>query len=66
MSKKVTQPKALIGLGSIVRLKSGGPNMTIVGFPGLAANVASVIWFNVAGNIFKADIGVLALNIVKA
>ena len=59
-----TQPKAIIGIGSVVQLKSGGQKLTIVGvdtFKGLI----TVVWASNNGNIGKAEIPAAAINIIK-
>lgn len=59
------QPKAVIGIGSVVQLKSGGPKMTIVGVD-TYKSIITVVWATESGNVAKAEIPVLAFNIIKA
>ena len=59
-----TQPKAIIGIGSVVQLKSGGQKLTIVGVDTFKAMI-TVVWASNNGNIGKADIPAAAINIIK-
>lgn len=63
MSK--VQPKAVIQIGSVVQLKSGGQKLTIVGVDTFKATIV-VVWASNNGNIGKAEIPVQAINIIKA
>jgi len=63
MSK--VQPKAIIGVGSVVQLKSGGQKLTVVGVDAFKAQIV-VVWASNNGNIGKAEIPAAAINIVKS
>ena len=59
------QPKAVIQIGSVVQLKSGGQKLTIVAVDAYKAMI-TVVWASNNGNIGKAEIPALAINIIKA
>jgi uncharacterized protein YodC (DUF2158 family) len=63
MAKKVKLVRQ-ITVGDVVRLKSGGPKMTVVGQQGFSTAV-EVIWFDTDDRIYRATVGVQALVFSK-
>jgi transcription elongation GreA/GreB family factor len=67
MSKQ--EPKFVIGIGSVVQLKSDAGRkdrrLTVVGADTFKG-VITVIWSSDNGNIGKAEIPAAAINVVKA
>ena len=66
---KATAEKVSIGVGSVVQLKSDAGKkdrkLTVVGFSSLTGQL-TVIWSSDNGNIGKAEIPALAVNVLKS
>jgi len=62
---KQPKPDVVLQVGSVVKLKSGGPNMTVTGADTHRA-LLTVVWADVQGRVAKAELPVLSLTIVKA
>lgn len=66
---KVQETKVSIGVGSVVQLKSDRDQgvkrrMTVVGMDAFKGQI-TVIWSSDNGNIGKAEIPALAVNVIK-
>lgn len=64
MSKKENKTNREIQVGDVVKLKSGGAKMTVVGLEGFSTAV-QVVFFDNESRLIKATIGVQGLNRAK-
>jgi uncharacterized protein YodC (DUF2158 family) len=64
MSKTKTQPKAVLQIGSVVQLKSGGNKFTVIGVDAYKSSL-TVVWSSNNGNVGKAEVPAVAFNIIK-
>lgn len=62
--KKVKAAKP-ITIGSVVQLKSGGPNMTVVSAISGSNTILTVLWATPDARVQKADIAIQAVRLVR-